>query len=164
MERYLRPERFNGDPQSPSGEADWLHWKRTLNSFLAAVAEHTPDKLNCLINFVSPTVFSYISDAPDYDSAIATLESLYVKKKNKVYSRYKLLTRKQQAGESLEEFVQDLKLLAKNCSFKATTVAENLSNYLVDALIGGIASSQIRQRILEKDEDLTFETAYALAC
>ena len=53
--------------------------------------------------------------------------------------------------------------MAKNCQFVQTTVAENISNYLVDALINGIDSCQIRQRLLEKDEDLTFDAAYALA-
>ena len=163
MEKYLRPERFNGDPQSPGGEAEWVHWKRTFTSFLTSVAEHTPNKLECLVNFVSPQIFSYISECADYDSALAILEGLFVKKKNKVFARYKLLTRKQHPGESLEEFVNDLKHLAKSCKFVQTTVEQNLSNYLVDALIGGIASSAIRQRLLEKEEDLTFEAAYSLA-
>ena len=163
MERYLRPERFDGDPQSQNGEAEWLHWKRTFDSFLASVAEHTPNQLDTLINFVSPKVYAYISDSGDYNSAITTLAGLFVKKKNKVFARYKLNSRKQQPGESLDEFVQDLKLLSKNCAFTNTTVAENQSNYLVDALIGGLASNQIRQRLLEKDGDVTFDAAYTLA-
>lgn len=86
-----------------------------------------------------------------------------MKIRNKVYARYKLNTRKQQPGESLSQFVQDLKVLARKCQFSATTVEQNLNNYLVDALIGGLASSQIRQRLLEKEEDLTFDAAFAIA-
>ena len=162
MERYLRPERFDTDPQSQNAEVEWLHWKRTLDSFLESVAEHSPNKLNTLINYVSPRIYTYISECTTFDNAVTTLTGLFVKKRNKVYSRHKLLTHKQN-GQNLEDFVQELKVLAKNCQFVQTTVAENISNYLVDALINGIDSCQIRQRLLEKDEDLTFDAAYALA-
>ena len=163
MERFLRPERFDGDPNSPTAETQWLHWKRTFDSFLTSLeANNSPNKLDVLINFVSDSNYAHISECKTYDEAVTALKGLFVKKKNKVFARYKLNTRKQQPGESLDEFVQQLKLLAKSCSFKATTVEQNTSNYLVDALIAGINNNSIRQRLLEQDE-LTFDAAYKLA-
>ena len=44
MERYLRPERLDADPNSPTAKQEYKHWKRTFDAFLTAVAEHTPDK------------------------------------------------------------------------------------------------------------------------
>ena len=114
MERYLRPERFDTDPQSQNAEVEWLHWKRTLDSFLESVAEHAPNKLNTLINYVSPRIYTYISECTTFDNAVTTLTGLFVKKRNKVYSRHKLLTHKQN-GQNLDDFVQELKVLAKNC-------------------------------------------------
>lgn len=41
-----------------------------------------------------------------------------------IYERHELATRKQKMGESLDEYLEELKKLAKNCNFLAVT-AEN---------------------------------------
>ena len=122
MDKYLRPERFDVNPNSPSASKDWLHWKRTLNSFLSSltISDVAEKKLDVLINLVSATVYEYIASETTYDDAIK-LESLYVKLKNEVFARHQLATRKQNAGESIDEFLQALQQLAKDCNFKAVT-------------------------------------------
>ena len=162
MERFLRPEKLDANPNEQGAEAHYVHWKKTYDIFITSLTEQNPNKLHLLINYVSPVIFSYISHCNTYEEAVTVLEGLFIKKKNKIFARYKLNTRKQQAGESIDEFVQQLKLLAKHCEFTATTVEQNISNYLLDALISGIASNNIRQRLLEK-HDLNFDTAYQLA-
>ena len=69
-----------------------------------------------------------------------------------VFSRHLLATRKQKAGESLEEFLQVLHVLSKDCNFRNVSAEEYLLNLLRDAFIIGLASSQIRQRLLESNE------------
>ena len=71
-------------------------------------------KLQMLTNFVSPTIYEFIADATVFDNAMSTLESLYVTPKNKVFARYLLATRKQQNGETLDEYLNKLKLLSKD--------------------------------------------------
>ena len=146
MERFLRPEKLDANPNEQGAEAHYVHWKKTYDIFITSLTEQNPNKLHLLINYVSPVIFSYISHCNTYEEAVTVLEGLFIKKKNKIFARYKLNTRKQQAGESIDEFVQQLKLLAKHCEFTATTVEQNISNYLLDALISGIASNNIRQQ------------------
>ncbi|XP_050505365.1 uncharacterized protein LOC126883744 [Diabrotica virgifera virgifera] len=60
-----------------------------------------------------------------------------------------LATRKQQINESIDQYAQQLKLLAKNCNFKAVSSEENKNDYIRDAFINGLVQSNIRQRLLE---------------
>ncbi|XP_045132103.1 uncharacterized protein LOC123518976 [Portunus trituberculatus] len=149
MDKFLRPDRFDADPNSSGAASEWKHWYRTFNNFLEAIASHKPDKLKTLVNYVAPRVYEYIADSDDYDSAITTLEKMYVKPKNEVFARHLLSTRKQQANESLSEFLQVLKQLSGDCNFKAVTAEKYKEEALRDAFISGLRSSVIRQRLLE---------------
>ncbi|KAL4706145.1 hypothetical protein ACJJTC_013610 [Scirpophaga incertulas] len=66
-DKYLRPERFDGDPTDVTPSRTWEHWKRTFESFLNSNPKTSDGwdnmKLQVLINHVSPTVYSYISEA-----------------------------------------------------------------------------------------------------
>ena len=46
-----------------------------------------PNKLNTLVNYVTPEVFVYFADCATYDEAIAALKAVYIKKKNEVFAR-----------------------------------------------------------------------------
>ena len=90
------------------------------------------------------------------------MTSLYVKPKNEIFARHLLATRRQSSGESLDQFLQALKLLAKDCQFKTVTAVEACDNYVRDAFIKGLASGAIRQRLLE-NVTLNLKTAYEQA-
>ncbi|CAH2266933.1 jg8837 [Pararge aegeria aegeria] len=88
MEKYLRPDRFDGDSSLSSTSPEWEHWKRTFNNFLAAQAvSAAPNaqavsddtKLQLLINHISPRVFRSNSDCTTYATAITPLDVLYIK-------------------------------------------------------------------------------------
>jgi len=72
---------------------------------------------------LSPAIFPYVEDAVSYDEIVDNLNRLYLKKKNTVYARHLLVSRKQTLGESISEYLQALKGLAKECSF--TEVSAN---------------------------------------
>ena len=162
MDRYLRPERLCTDPSSPTAKQEYLHWKRTFDAFLVSVNAHTPDKLQTLINHVSPAVYAYIADAADYDAAVGILKGLYVQSKNASFVRFQLGSRRQESGESLDIFVQQLKALAAEIEFKQVTAEQYKSDLLTDALISGVNSNFIRQRLLEANKK-TFAEVYELA-
>ncbi|XP_066907466.1 uncharacterized protein [Halyomorpha halys] len=63
-----------------------------------------------------------------------------------------------QVGESLDQFVQNLNLLAKECEFKAATASQHKDEYVRDAFINGLSSNSIRQRLLE-NKTLTLKEA-----
>ncbi|XP_065055331.1 uncharacterized protein LOC135683878 [Rhopilema esculentum] len=149
MDKILRPERFNADPSDSGARKSWIHWKRTSENFLAVLGEADIDKFGVLTNFVSPTVYEYIEECTTYGSAIETLQNIYVKPTNEIYVRHVLATRRQQAGETLDEYLQALKVLSKECNFQSVNAAKYCEEYIRDAFITGLNSNQIRQRLLE---------------
>ena len=57
-----------------------------------------------------------VVDAADYEDEVRILKSLDVKQKNTVYARHLLVSRHQLQGETLPEYLQVLKSLAKDCT------------------------------------------------
>ena len=136
----MQPARFKTEPNFPGSDKKWKHWKSTFENFLLAVADKNPDKLKTLINYVEPEVYDYISECTNYETALATLESIYIKPKNEIYSRHVLSTRVQQEGETLDQYLQTLNLMAKECDFKAVNASQNRDDYVRDSFINGISS------------------------
>ena len=127
-------------------------------NFLAVLTQEGLDKFGVLTNFISPTVFEYVEERADYESAIATLHNIYIKPTNEIYARHQLATRRKQAGESLDEYLQALKIRSKECNFKPVTAIEYCEEYIRDS-ISGIHSNQIRQRLL-KNKTLDLKTMF----
>lgn len=161
ISKYLRPERFNVDPNEPMARLQWSHWKYTFENFIAHEASDVSDtvRLQLLMHHVAPCVYSYISDSKDLRSAFLILDSIYNKPTNVVHARHVLRTRKQQAGEDVDQFLRALKLLAKECEFKSVTDEQYANEYVRDTFIEGLNSSKVRQKLLE-NLTLTLEDAY----
>ena len=99
---------------------------------------------------MSSEVFSFVDNETTYDGAMAKLIKLYAKSKNIIYARHKLATRRQQPGESVPEFAEELIVLAKQCDFKAVSAEDHVAEAVRDAFISGLSSPDIRLRLLEK--------------
>ena len=149
MDRYLRPEKFDADPNSSSSSSSWKHWYRTFQNFLQAIEEHSPNKLDTLINYVAPSVYTNISECSSYEEAIEVLTQLYIKPKNEIFARHLLATRRQRADESLDEFLLALKQLSVDCNFRSVSAEQYKDESVRDAYITGLQSNFIRQRLLE---------------
>ena len=166
MDKYLRPDRFATDPSDSDAAKQWQHWKCTFVNFLAELGEDTQTtdakKLKLLINYVAPSVYEHIAECKSYSDAMDALQDLYIKPKNVFFARHVLASRRQNPGESLDKFLQALKLLAKDCEFKAVSADEYRDDYIRDAFINGLISPQICQRLLES-RSLDLPTAYEKA-
>ena len=149
MDRVLRPERFDCDPNSPDASRNWKYWFTTFTNYLDTIVSLNPNKLKTLINFISPALYERISYYDSYESAVAALESLYVRPKNEVFSRYTLISSKQEPGQDCAQFLQKLHTLAKDCNFRSITGEQYRSEYIRDAFVSGLSSNFIRQRLLE---------------
>ncbi|XP_047125516.1 uncharacterized protein LOC124807571 [Hydra vulgaris] len=108
------------------------------------------DKLKILTQFVLPDVYEIISEYPYYEAVLQALQSVEIKQSNEFYARFLLETRKQQPGESFDEYLHALKVFAKECNFKQVSAIEYRNEYIRDAFITGINSQGVRQRLLEK--------------
>ena len=105
-----------------------------------------------------------ISGLAEYPAAIAALDRLFIKPKNETFARYCLLSRTQQDGESLDQYMIVLRALAKDCNFQQVSDIVHCEQSIRTAFISGIKSGQIRQRLLEDTKTLeqTFEAALTL--
>ena len=56
MEKYLHPERFDGNPSSSTSSKEWAHWFKTLTNIFLSSESTSDKKLIILINFVSPNL------------------------------------------------------------------------------------------------------------
>ena len=86
MKRILRPDRCDADPNSGTATRKWNHWHKTFTNYLESIAHHEPNKLNVLVNHLTPRVYDYISGCISYYTAINMLPDQYVKPKNKVFA------------------------------------------------------------------------------
>ncbi|KRX72265.1 Uncharacterized protein T06_5783 [Trichinella sp. T6] len=162
MDRFLKPERLDVDPSSPTSSEQWKHWLATFENFLAALPQENLDKKSLLVNFISTRIYSSIAASRTYEDAIQSLKSIFEKPVNEICARHLLATRKQLQGESLDEFLRALNALAVACDCKAVTAVQYQEELVRDAFLRGIRSQTIRQRLLEsKSVDLA--SIYELA-
>ena len=116
---HLKPERLELDPTETDADKKFKHWLRTFTNYSNGV--DAADKLNLLINFVGHKAYSLIENSDTYDSAIDTLKSSYTKEINVIYASHILATRKQHPDKSLDDYMRNLRLLAKDCQFEAVS-------------------------------------------
>ncbi|XP_067121509.1 uncharacterized protein [Centruroides vittatus] len=149
MDSLLKPERFNVDPNISGSSQQWSHWYRTFENFVSSTEMDDVRKFSLLVNFVGPLVYTYISECSGFQDAIKTLTALYEKPINVIFARHCLINRRQQPGESIDQYYQNLRTLSKDCNFTSVSAEEYKSEYVRDAFIAGLLSPQIRQRLLE---------------
>lgn len=156
----LKPYRFSTEPNSISATSEWKHWFSTLQNYIISIEPPPSEsqKLRILTNCISHNVYEYVSLSGTFNDAISILKTIYVKPVNEVFARHKLATRRQQPGESIDQYLLALASLGKECQFKAVTAEKNRDDSVRDAFISGLQSLAIRQRLLEKIS-LTLEEA-----
>ena len=179
MDRLLRPKILEIETTLPNAEKLYRHWKTTFENFLSnslpavadgtvgdaislaaaatARAENECKKLQALVNNVSSNIWELINDCESYVAAIAVLDAAFIRPTSIVYNRHQLITAKQEAGQSIDAYLQNLQRIAKSCNFSAVTAEENKNQYIRDAFINGITSTGIRQRLLENIGELTLQ-------
>ena len=119
-------------------------------------------KLTLLLHHISAPIYKCLSVCQNYDTAISTLDGMFIKKKNSTFARYLLAARRQETEESLELYLQNLKILSRDCDFIALTASQARDIAIKVAFISGVRSNQIRQRMIE-NKDLDLATVYELA-
>ncbi|XP_064087445.1 uncharacterized protein LOC135202125 [Macrobrachium nipponense] len=71
---------------------------------------------------------------------------------------------RQKPGESLDEFLRELRKLSKDCNLKAVSADQYREELIQDAFINGLSSAHIRQHLLANMLDLqgAYNQAYSL--
>ena len=125
MEAHLKPIRFETDPGSPNAAQEYNHWFTTVENFMTAMkVTEDANKYRLLVNFVSPTIFSFISEHKTYPEAVKVLKDIYDKPKNIMYARHLLRSTRQLPHQSLDEYLRMLRTLSRDCGYVAVTAEE----------------------------------------
>ena len=159
MEKFLKPDKFDVDPHSPTASQEWTYWFKTFENFTATFpGTDDVSKLKVLTNLVSHSVYQLMADKQTYTEAISALKNVYVKPVNEIFARHQLATRKQSLDETIDKYHQALEVLSKTCDFQAVDAETHRKTYVRDAFIRGITSQDIRLRLLEFNK-LTLDEA-----
>ena len=84
-------------------------------------------------------------------------EDYFNPRKNTVFERYKFWECKQQDGESIDQFITELKTRAKSCEF-----GDQLKSLIRDRIVFGVSDTRLKERLLRESSDLTLEKAASL--
>lgn len=138
------------------------HFKKFKNQIkIYMVATETNSKSNDvqvarLKNLMGPnaldlynTITNLTEDKETVDQILDILDGHCTPKKNMAMCVFKLLTRKQEAGELFDSFYADLQKLAKSCEF-----ADQHDKMIKSIIILGIKSQQSQERLLREDPNL----------
>ena len=153
--KFIKPNPFTADPSSSQASKEWKHWHRMFSNFLESFPTDPglteADKLMCLIAHLNKDVYDYISECTSYNDAIDTLQSIYVKPCNEIFARHLLMACKQKVGQSIDEYLQKLKNLARDCNYRPVSAEVCKNEAIRDAFISGLLSTTIRSRLLENN-------------
>jgi transposase InsO family protein len=118
--------------------------------FLSVIGGPIYSVLRNLVSPAKPTDKSY-------DDLVKALKDHYNPAASVAVSRFKFHSRNKLAGESVGNYVSELRKLAEDCNF-----GETLSDMLRDRLLCGINEDNIQKKLLIT-KNLTFDTAYQIA-
>lgn len=171
MQQSLNPPApFLSSPGLPLVE--WEQWKEGFEAYLEAIEGEvfTQKKKYAILRHSLGTegrkVLKHLPPSPvvgegdaidEYASAIKVLDLRFKKKKNVIMERHKFYKRQQLPGETVENFISDLRVLAATCDFK--TFEDEI---IRDQLVEKSNSQKIQEKLLTI-HDLTLDKAVEVA-
>ncbi len=142
---------------------NWKRFRQRFELYLTAIgAGETPDtqKIAILVTVAGPdatevyNTFTYTDEEVDkYKVVLDKFEAYCVPRTNETYERFVFRSRLQRDGETVEQFVTDLKNKSKSCNYG--TLKESL---IRDQIVIGVCDAKVQERLL-RDCELTLAKA-----
>ena len=104
-----------------------------------------------------PSVGFEEDTATDFEKTVRTLNAYFVTKLDETYERHVFRSMAQQDGETVGQFIDRLRKQAQNCKF--TTPHIDIRDQVIDKC----RSSELRRKLLAKDDNLTLEKVQEVA-
>lgn len=149
--RGITPLSMNGNVSE-----NWKLWKARFQNYLIASEVIKKDqKTQCaqLLHYVGEegfkvyATFKLEEDQKDkLGELIKKFDEHFRVKENLIYERYKFFSYKQRTGQTLENFIAELKNMAEKCKFESLK-----DSMIVTAITCGITNNLIRERLLQED-------------
>ena len=94
-------------------------------------------------------VFSEVDGdrASDYNSVLKKFKEYCEPRKNEVFKRYKFWQRDQHEGETIDQWVNDLRILLESCEY-----GDQNEKNLRDRIVFRVADTRVRERLLRESE------------
>jgi len=149
----MDPKIFKKVLSDDPSEEEYGYWRKMLHVYLTKAEIPNDSRLEVLFVLCGMSAFSLIEDATTFDGALEILDAKFIKKKSAIMTRHRLRTHRQKDGQTIENFLSDLKSLARKCHTAALTADQHKELLIRDAFVAGILSPSIRQRLLESNDD-----------
>ncbi|CAC5418952.1 unnamed protein product [Mytilus coruscus] len=143
----------------------WKRWKQTMNLYLEVAMGEKTEKEQCravvyVIGLEGREIYNTFNfgenEADKLEVLLKKFEDYCIPKKNVTVIRHRFNTRVQNSSESIDQYLTDLKLIAKNCEF------EHLKDGLIrDRIVCGMNSSRVKERLIRMD-GLTLDKAVGI--
>lgn len=141
----------------------WRNFKQQLKIFIAAAGLTTVTEtrksailLNCIGQEGLELYYNLIKDSedtPKFDELLKLFDEYFEPKQNELINTFNFNNRKQEDGETFDNFYIAIRKLVKNCNFK-----DMEDRMLRDRIVMGIRDRKLQQKLLE-NKDLTLELA-----
>ena len=144
---------YVGTPEAfTPGSEDWSLYAQRFHHFLLAngITEES-QKLHLLLALIGNLTFRLLTNlvAPrqpgelTFKEALTELESHFKPKHVKIAKRFRFYKRNQQPGETMSEYVAELRRLATTCEFRMF-----LNKALCDRLVCGLREEAMQRQLL----------------
>lgn len=143
---------------------EWREWRQQFITYLKASRQDKEDEdsqcaiLLHIIGSEPVRAFRQFQFEKEEDKTVLKIvldkfEAYYIPQRNVTVERHKFFTRAQSIGETIDQYVVDLRGKAKTCEFR------DLEDSLIkDRIVCGITSDSVRGRLL-RESNLTLQTA-----
>ncbi|XP_062502906.1 uncharacterized protein LOC134179903 [Corticium candelabrum] len=151
------------EPLQPGDKIDEYHQRFLLYCTANNIVD--ADKMKAIfLTTVGGTTYSILSNLVSpakpqdktLDELITLLKNQYEPRKIVIAERFKFYKRQQKEGESIANYLAELRRLAKHCEF-----ADSLNTALRDQLVCSLRHEGLQQKVLA-ERDLTLEKALSL--
>ena len=155
----------HGIGEFDSTREDWTSYtERLAQYFVANDITDARKKRAILLSACGPSTYQLIRNLASptkpaeksYDDLVKLISDHLHPTPTIACQRYNFNTRKQKEGESIAEYVAELRRIAEHCNYDAM-----LEEMLRDKLMCGVRDRRMRQKLLA-EKDLTFKKAFEL--
>jgi len=146
--------------------SDWSSYSTRVRLYFLANKVGPDEQVPALLTLVGPRTFTLINDlfSPDdpttktFQEISDALERHLVHKPKVIGQRFRFYKRNQKDHEAIKDFVAAIRSLATDCQF-----GNFLDQALRDKLVIGLRDVEIQNKLLNEEDDLTFEAAVKIA-
>jgi hypothetical protein len=144
----------------------------TIRGLVTNTPEVNAQKVQIFINCLGPKTYQTLTsltapDLPnkkDFKTLTTLLKNHLSPQASEIAEQHKFLLRLQHEGESIANFVADLKMHTTNCNFICPSCKHSTTDtHLRSQFIRGVRDNDIRERLLQQKEDVNFQKIVELA-